>query len=779
MKRIIVLTLAIVVMIVLIGGNKNALATQQVSSPASQPHAKIDPALLKTIDALQSGNMVTVIVKLKDRANLSAIGGPDRRARQRAVINALRAKASLSQGRLKSLLDSRRAQKRVDRITSFWVFNGFSVTATPDVIKELAAHPDVLEITPDDISIVPAVPLTANPPEQNLAAINAPALWNLGFYGQGVVVANMDSGVDVTHPDLASRWRGGSNSWFDPFGQHPTTPTDLSGHGTWTMGVMISGDAGGTSIGVAPQAQWIAVKIFNDAGTSTATAIHQGFQWLLDPDGDPNTADAPQVVNNSWAYGIPGCNLEFQPDLHALVAAGIVPVFAAGNYGPGGTTSVSPANYPEALAVGAINTNNLIYAYSSRGPSACGESQTIYPELVAPGVNVNTTDRYGLFYRTSGTSLAAPHVAGALALLLSAYPNLSATQQKDALINTAVDLGVSGPDNNYGYGRLDALAAYQWLQSSGGNPTPVPSATAMDTPTSTPLPTGTATATATATATPTATSTQTPLPTATATPTAMPTQTPLPTATVTATPTQAPLPTATATPLPTATATATSAPTSTPMPTSAPGDAIFSDSFETGTLGAWSAASTSSGRLSVTTNATLRGTWGLQALINSTQSLYVSDASPATEAVYHARFYFSPNSVSLSNGKSHDIFAGYTSSGTAVFRLQFQRASGAYQVRSAVRTNSGTEQATNWYTISNASHAIEVAWQAASTTSGSNGSLSLWIDGTLKQTRSSVANGTYRLEEARLGVVGGVTSGISGTEYFDAFTSTRSAYIGP
>jgi|WetSurMetagenome_2_1015567.scaffolds.fasta_scaffold436944_2 hypothetical protein len=169
----------------------------------------------------------------------------------------------------------------------------------------------------------------------------------------------------------------------------------------------------------------------------------------------------------------------------------------------------------------------------------------------------------------------------------------------------------------------------------------------------------------------------------------------------------------------------------------------------------------------------------MQVLINSTQSLYVSDASPVAESVYHARFYFSPNGITMSNGKSHDIFAGYTSSGAAVFRLQFRRSSGVYQVRGAVRSNSGTEQTTSWYTISDAGHAIEIAWQAALTTSSSDGSLSLWIDGTLKQTRRNVANGTYRLDEARLGVVSAVTSGISGTEYFDAFVSTRNTYIGP
>jgi len=180
-------------------------------------------------------------------------------------------------------------------------------------------------------------------------------------------------------------------------------------------------------------------------------------------------------------------------------------VFAAGNFGSGSSTSASPANYPEAFAVGATDNNDLIYAYSSRGPSACGETQTIYPELVAPGVNINTTDLYGLYYAVTGTSLAAPHVAGGLALLLSAYPNLTADQQVAALTGTAADLGPVGADNTFGSGRLDLQAAYDWLAGGGGSVTlfPTPSPTAM--PTATP--------TATATAIP-----PTPTPTATAVP---------------------------------------------------------------------------------------------------------------------------------------------------------------------------------------------------------------------------------------------------------------------
>ena len=427
------------------------------------------------------------------------------------MVRGLQATAVASQRPVHALLGTRQGEGRVAAVNAFWVFNGLSLTATQDVITELAARPDVLSVSPDAISIVPAAPLAANPPEQNLTVIGAPALWSMGFTGQGAVVASMDTGVDVSHPDLAARWRGGSNSWYDPYGQHSAVPTDMSGHGTWTMGVMVGGDAGGTSLGVAPDPRWISVKIFNDQGGATATAIHLGFQWLLDPDGNPATPDAPDVVNNSWAYGVPGCNQEFRLDVQALRTSGILPVFAAGNYGPGAGTSVSPANYPEAFAVGATDNADAISGYSGHGPSSCGEAATIYPELVAPGVNIQTTDLYGMYVRGSGTSMSAPHVAGVLALLLGAIPDLTADQQAAALTASALDLGAAGPDNDYGFGRLNALAAYQWL--TGGGVAGAPTATV--TPTATPTATATATPTATTLPpilTPTPTSTRTSAP---------------------------------------------------------------------------------------------------------------------------------------------------------------------------------------------------------------------------------------------------------------------------
>ena len=311
----------------------------------------------------------------------------------------------------------------------------------------------------------------AGMPEWNIAAINAPGVWASGYIGQGIVVASMDSGVDGTHPDLAPRWRGGNNSWYDPHGQHPLTPFDADGHGTETMGLILGGDENpfGTTIGVAPGAKWISVKIYDDAGNTMNSDIHLGFQWLLDPDGDSQTDDAPDVVNNSWGFEqLPGiCNTEFQTDIETLKMANIAVVFSAGNRGPGVASSISPANNPSGYAVGAVDSSLSITTFSSRGPSAC--DNTIFPELVAPGDQVMTTDvsSSGMASITwvSGTSFAAPHISGAIAVLLSAFPDVTVPHLHSALVLGAQDLGVPDPDDNYGHGLVDVVAAYNQLLS--------------------------------------------------------------------------------------------------------------------------------------------------------------------------------------------------------------------------------------------------------------------------------------------------------------------------
>ena len=452
MKRLVVL--ALVAWLVVVG----------VDSAA----ASVDTALAQQTAAAGPGQLVEAIVVLRSQADLSGARTGNRAQRLTDVVRTLRAHATHAQRGVVELLTARRAQGLVSSVIPLWVENAVAVRATPEVIRELAARPDVREVQPSVSVQAPpvraAASTTSTTVEPNVTLAGAPTMWEQGFRGQGIVVANLDTGVDATHPDLAGAWRGGTNSWYDPNGQHPTTPTDVNGHGTQTMGVMVGGSGGGSAIGVAPDAKWIAAKIFNDRGSATSTTIHLGFQWLLDPDRNPATPDAPHVVNASWTTSGAACALDFQPDLRSLRAAGILPVFAAGNYGPSPGTVYSPANLPEAFAVGNTTNSDLLDVYSSRGPSACAGS--VSPRLVAPGVGIHTTDLYGSYADDTGTSVAAPHVAGSLALLLSAFPQLSADRQQAALESSAVPLGAPGVDHDFGHGRLDVPAAYHWLATT-------------------------------------------------------------------------------------------------------------------------------------------------------------------------------------------------------------------------------------------------------------------------------------------------------------------------
>jgi bacillopeptidase F len=405
---------------------------------------------------------VAVIVRLANPYHPGSISGTSKGEIQTKVVKALRARTDASEKPIRAFLKG----QPVRQVKTLWIINGLALTSRPGVIRRLAEMPEVRSIVLDTHIIKPApAGLAAGVPEWNLNAVNAPVLWNLGYSGQGVVVANMDTGVDGGHPDLVGRWRGGTNSWYDPNGEHEA-PFDADGHGTQTMGVMVGGAAGGSSIGVAPGARWVAVKIFSDAGTASLSAIHLGFQWLLDPDKVADTPDAPDIVNNSW--GFPDrdneCFTEFQEDIEALKNAGIAVVFGGGNQGPAESTSIPPANNPGTVSVGYTDQTNRIVNDSSRGPSACNGG--IYPHLVAPGHNIllaNTT--LGLpnpypYITLSGSSYAAPHVAGILALLLSAFPDKSMTELETALVNSASDLGDPGADYTYGYGLVNGLKGY-------------------------------------------------------------------------------------------------------------------------------------------------------------------------------------------------------------------------------------------------------------------------------------------------------------------------------
>jgi subtilisin family serine protease len=422
-----------------------------------------EPALQAVLQAAKPQDEIRVIVEFAQPADLQSLRQMPRPLRRASMARSLRAASERDQHEVRTLLQG----LGVKGIRNLWMINSLAVKAPAEVIRELAAHPAVQRLRVDrKISAAEILLQSFPPPETNIAAVNADSLWLQGDFGQGVVIALMDTGADVNHPDLASSWRGGTNSWFDPYGQY-IEPHDSDGHGTSVLGIVLGGGVGGTTIGAAPGAKWIAAKMFDDAGFTFDSVIHQVFQWFLDPDGNPATDDAPDVVNASWGFqNLPGiCETAFQLDLDALNAAGIAVVFAAGNTGPAAATSISPANYPGVIAAGSVDDLNAIDPTSARGPSAC--DARVYPDVVTPGDTIKTTDlSFGgspFYVSVTGTSFSAPHASGVLALLRSAFPNATMDQLKTALTGQAVDLGAPGPDNVYGNGLVDAAAAYASL----------------------------------------------------------------------------------------------------------------------------------------------------------------------------------------------------------------------------------------------------------------------------------------------------------------------------
>ncbi|MBW8371916.1 MAG: S8 family serine peptidase, partial [Thiobacillus sp.] len=465
------------------GGWAAAVAAIGAVFGAAVQAAVIAPDLAAELAVRAPQDEIAVIVSLSDKLDRRLFKLADRSKRNTRMVRALKEKSAASQGPHRVFLQNKGAR----RLRELWAINGIAVTARASVIRQLASRPGIESIRLDSTMQAPVTTFgNAAPPEWNLNVIRAPELWSLGHSGAGVVVANMDTGVDAMHPDLAAQWRGGDNSWYDPHGEH-ITPYDSDGHGTQTMAIMIGGGSGGTAIGVAPDARWIAAKLYNDAGLARYSDIHLAFQWLLDPDGDLNTVDAPDVVNASWGLvGTAGqCITEFNADIEVLKNAGIAVAFAAGNDGPAPLTSVSPANNPQGFSAGAIDAALAIASFSSRGQSAC--DGTVYPKLVAPGVNINTADlSFGglpLYAVVSGTSYAAPHAAGAMALLAGAFPSTDVAQLEAALIQSAHDLGVVGEDNSYGYGLADVQAAYQLLASENAGTPPTITSTAITTAT--------------------------------------------------------------------------------------------------------------------------------------------------------------------------------------------------------------------------------------------------------------------------------------------------------
>jgi hypothetical protein len=433
--------------------------------------ANLAPDLQRRLASFPAGEDVPVILEFAEHGDLGAAHG--RRAGAGAVIRSLQSVARRSQGRVSSFLQGR---GRAAQAKTFWINNSIAVRVPADLLPELEGFSEIETIEYDVPVILDGAEDAAATAsvDWNMTAIRVDQVWSsLGFDGTGIVIGSMDSGFDPNHPALVGKWRGGTNSWKDVVNGQ-TTPYDDNGHGTHTMGTLVGGDGPGPfspDIGVAYNAKFIAVKIDDATGHFySASTVIAGAEWILDPDGDPDTNDFPDVASNSWLFSTQDF-IGFHSAVAAWRAVGIIPVFAIGNNGPGGSTTGAPGNYDNTIGVGATTSSDVIASFSSRGPSPAGNGfppDLRKPEISAPGQAVLSSVPGAGYAYYSGTSMATPHVAGTVALMLQAHPGeMSFDEVRDALITTSVDRGIAGYDYDYGYGRLDALGAVTEAQIPG------------------------------------------------------------------------------------------------------------------------------------------------------------------------------------------------------------------------------------------------------------------------------------------------------------------------
>jgi serine protease AprX len=470
------------------------------SAPAtpSSGQAAISPWVR---DETADGGRTDLLVVLKERADLKpALSLPTKAERGRWVYETLRGTAEQSQGALRAWLEARGVDYR-----AFYIVNVIHVSdADRSLVEALAARPEVarIEANPRVLGVSPesvareSGGLAPEGVEWNLLRVHADDVWAMGYTGQGVVVGGQDTGYEWDHPALVGQYREAQPgydrhdyNWHDaihsnnshtpdgnPCGFDSPEPCDDNGHGTHTMGIAVGDDGAGNQIGMAPGARWIGCRNM-DQGWGTPASYLECFEFFLAPypvGGGPSQGDsdlAPDVTVNSWSCPPEeGCSwATLQSAVEAQRAAGILTVVSAGNDGYGGCSTVSdpPAIYDAAYTVGATDSSDYLAGYSSRGPVTVDGSNRLKPDLVAPGSTVRSSVPGGGYGYKSGTSMAAPHVAGAAALLWSAIPELADDlEATEAQLNghaygIASSACSSGgvPNNLYGWGRLDVYTA--------------------------------------------------------------------------------------------------------------------------------------------------------------------------------------------------------------------------------------------------------------------------------------------------------------------------------
>lgn len=468
--------------------------------------AELDPRLLAHMSGTDRAD---ILVSFQSQVDLSRSESIYSRVeRLRFVHEALFQDAERAQRRAIQLLQAKRAKFR-----SFHVVNAVAVAqADLSLLYALDEIPEVKAIRADELALLELPREEEATPNSELLegiqAVGADRVWSeFGVRGEGIVIAGQDSGFDWTHPALARQYRGGEGrkaqhdyNWHSAIHYKGSSfcdadarePCDDTGHGTHTMGTMVGDDGAENAIGVAPGAQWIGCRSMN-MGSGTVSSYLECFDYFLAPyplggDGMAGRRPdlAPHIINNSWTCPpSEGCGgPELLEAIRSLRAAGILVVAAVGNYGPECGSAARPPGYysGELLSVGAYYPRTgEIASFSSRGPSPWNGGPG--PNLAAPGryVYSSVPERLGkgLYVKKSGTSMAAPHVAGVVALLWSARPSLvgKVRETMEILERSATPKrseqscgpypGDQVPNAVFGYGLVNAFEAIRFAARLG------------------------------------------------------------------------------------------------------------------------------------------------------------------------------------------------------------------------------------------------------------------------------------------------------------------------
>ncbi len=506
--------------LLLVGFLYLAISVAPAFSQASDWNDKVAPSVIEQLD---SGE-IEYLVFLAEQADLSPVASlSSKLERARFVFDSLTETADRTQASLIVFLEASHVVYR-----SFWVANMIHVRSGEDVLRSLASRPEVAYIHANSEGRLPLPSMEraatndrdaetdklSSSVEWNIDLINAPQVWAEGFRGQGVVVGAIDTGFNWVHPALVDQYRGwnGSSadhnySWHDAIHKgedlncppDSPAPCDEATHGTYVMGIAVGDDGGDNQIGVAPGAQWIGCRAWEPVRRTDISYLSECLQWMIAPTDlngeNPDPSMAPHVLSNSWVCEPDeGCEdpSALQSIIESVRASGIVVLGGAGNNGPAcGSSQFPPSIYEKYFSVAATTIDDTIWAFSSRGPIVIDGSGRRKPDISAPGAAVRSSEPGGVYASASGTSAAAPHVAGLVALLISAKPDLAGQVDliEQIITETAVHLdtaescgGIPGtevPNNTFGYGRIDAYAAYlQATTTTDAEPDDIPQAQA-------------------------------------------------------------------------------------------------------------------------------------------------------------------------------------------------------------------------------------------------------------------------------------------------------------